>query len=148
MRVLDLPPVWLAAHLMAAWVLAQDAPVYFWGDSPFRWVGLAFIADGVILMGWAALSMARAQTPIIPRREPQQLVTSGPFRFSRNPIYLADVLILLGFIILIGAASALVLVPLFLWIITVRFIRGEEAALRERFSDAFEAWATKTRRWI
>lgn len=144
---IDLPPIWLAACLASVWGLDRLFPVNLFG-----WLG-DLLAAGVagaaaLLFGGALRAMARARTTVIPHRLPQALVTSGVFRLSRNPIYLADAGFLTAAILWWDAPQALPLVPLFMVLIRKRFIRGEEARLRALFGDAFEDWATRVRRWL
>jgi protein-S-isoprenylcysteine O-methyltransferase Ste14 len=92
--------------------------------------------------------MALARTTVIPRRSPTSLVTSGLFALSRNPIYLADLMILLGAILWLDAVLALPILAGFVWLIRTRFILDEEARLAATFGPEFEHWARHTRRWI
>jgi protein-S-isoprenylcysteine O-methyltransferase Ste14 len=80
--------------------------------------------------------------------EPDALVTTGVFARTRNPIYLGDAAILAGLVLFWQAWPSLVLVPLFVWLITDRFIRPEEERLHARFGVRFEQWAQRTRRWL
>jgi protein-S-isoprenylcysteine O-methyltransferase Ste14 len=96
----------------------------------------------------AVVQMYRAKTTIIPRHDASQLVTGGVFSLSRNPIYLGDALVLAGFALYWGAWPSLVLVPVFMWLISWRFIEGEEAKLRHAFGQAFHAYEKETRRWL
>ena len=96
----------------------------------------------------AVLSFRMARTTIIPRQDPSALITTGIYRWSRNPIYLADVLFLLGVALILGRFLGLVLVPLYIYLLDRRFIRGEEARLRAAFGPKFTDYAASTRRWI
>jgi len=142
----DYPPVWLAGGIAAAWGLAQAVPGGFGGA--LRLPGWALVGAGLALMLAAVIEMGRARTTVVPHEAPSALVTGGVFRVTRNPIYLGDALVLTGAILIWNVAAALPLVPLFVWIITVRFIRGEEARLRAAFGADFDAWAARVRRWI
>jgi protein-S-isoprenylcysteine O-methyltransferase Ste14 len=146
LAVLDLPPVWLVAHLAAAWLLSLVSPVVFAGLGDILGIGL--IGIGVLITLGAAAQMALARTTVIPRRDPSSLVTSGLFSWSRNPIYLSDALILIGAILWLDAVLALPLVAGFVWLIQTRFIRDEEARLTLAFGPEFDLWAARTRRWI
>lgn len=106
------------------------------------------IGAGLLLLVLAAMEMRRKRTTIIPHREADALVDTGVFSRSRNPIYLGDALILTGAILWMDAVLALVLVPLFIWIIERRFILPEEQALRRKFHTGFAKYCQKTRRWI
>jgi len=146
LALLDLPPVWLIGHVAAAWMLAQVSPPLFGavGDGS----GRALVALGVGITLVAVLKMSHHQTTVIPRRTPSALVTTGLFAWSRNPIYLADALILVGAILWLDAVLALPLVAAFVWVIQTRFIRDEETRLTIAFGPEFDLWAARTRRWF
>lgn len=106
------------------------------------------MGGGLLLLALSSMEFRRAKTSIIPHREAEALITSGVYGRSRNPIYLGDAMILSGFCAFWGAWLALVvLLPLFVWVITDRFIAPEEARLRRAFGPQFEAWAARVRRW-
>lgn len=147
---LDMPPFWLAGFAAAAYLIAQFDPFAtgFSSMGSMQWDGLVLLGLGAVLMVWSIRHMARAMTTVIPHLEPQHLVTDGPFGFSRNPIYLADALMLTGFIFLLGSLVALPVVAGFCVLIEIRFIRAEEARLLEGFAEGYAKWSTKTRRWL
>lgn len=101
-----------------------------------------------LLMAAAMMEFARARTTIIPRQAPAALITSGIFRMSRNPIYMADLLILAGFSLIWGSVLGLALVPALAWLLQTRFIEGEEARLEDVFGSEFTDYTARTRRWI
>lgn len=148
LRKLELPPVWLVAFMAAGWWLARELPLLSFESAASLWIGRALIAAGLGLMIWSAVHFRRAKTSIIPRETASALVTGGPYRFSRNPIYLGDLIILFGWGISLGALSPLLIAPLFVPVINARFIKGEEAMLRREFPDAFAEWSATVRRWI
>ena len=143
MKWIDLPPVWLFACLALAWF----SPLTF---EPGLWVipGAACLIVGGTLMTRAMLEFVKTKTTIIPREEPTALITGGIFRFTRNPIYLGDVLFLAGASLILGSVVGLVLVPIFAIFLQIRFIQGEEAKLRATFGEAFETYAKSVRRWL
>ncbi len=147
-KLFDWPPVWLLISMFVAWGIARYVPALVFEFPGQEWIGGALIALGVALMVLAAWEMRRARTTIVPRRDPSALVTSGIYRFSRNPIYLGDELVLTGWIVLLGAPLALPLLWVFPQIIVKRFIRGEEEKMRAHFGAEFDRWAARTRRWI
>lgn len=146
LAMIDLPPVWLVLHVAAAWVLSLISPAVFGGFSTL--LGVWLVGLGLLITLLAAAQMALARTTIIPRRDPSALVTSGLFAWSRNPIYLSDVIILVGAILWLDAILGLPLVAGFVWLIQTRFIRDEEARLTAAFGPEFDLWAARTRRWI
>jgi protein-S-isoprenylcysteine O-methyltransferase Ste14 len=143
MRTIDLPPVWLLGFLVFAWAIRVPA---FWDGSLV--FGIAVLLLAALLMSAAFVEFSRARTTIIPRKEPSALITRGIFRFTRNPIYLADLLILAGFSVIWGSAVGLGLVPVLTWLLQRRFIVGEEERLRNEFGAHFESYSTQTRRWL
>jgi protein-S-isoprenylcysteine O-methyltransferase Ste14 len=146
MRYLDYPPVWLVAALGLAWAQAALLPVP--GVETLHAVGTVVALTGGALMLLAAPEFLRARTTIVPHRAPDALITGGLYRLSRNPIYLADALILAGLCLRWGAWPSLVLVPVFIWIITRRFIEPEEARLHAAFGTSYAAYRARVRRWV
>ncbi len=147
MRLIDFPPVWLLAFLAAAWLQAQYAPTPF--PQPLGHdIGAFAILCGIVLTASAMRQFQRHKTTIHPHRDAAQLITSGIFSKSRNPIYLADVLFLAGFALWWGSVLGLLLVPVLVTILTRRFIHVEEARLRLAFGESYENYAQQTRRWL
>lgn len=149
MRRLDLPPAWLLAFIILV-VLAGRVDPWAPAWSPlWRWsAGGAAVLTGLVFLSAAAARMRGARTTLDPAGRPRALVTGGVFRFSRNPIYLGMVLLLLGAALMAASWPGLVLVPLFAVLITLRFIRREEAALARAFGEEFTSYTRRTRRWL
>lgn len=147
MKWIDLPPVWLALFVALGWVQADWWPLVSFGKAG-DWVGGALVVTGLVLAVAATVEFRRARTTIIPHAMPSAIVTSGVYRFSRNPIYLGDALILAGLGLRWDSVLALVLVPVFIAVITARFIFPEESRLRARFGAAYDEWAARVRRWV
>lgn len=142
---LDYPPVWLLAFMGAAWALAAVwAPL----GAVWVWIGAALAAASVALMIWAALAFRRAGTTIVPHREPSALVATGPFRFSRNPIYLADLGILTGWSLWLGTPLGLLLVWPLKSVLERRFVRPEETVLARDLGQPYLEWKARVRRWL
>lgn len=138
----DLPPIWLAGCMALVVVVDTLIP-----EQGFRGLGFGLMMAGMGLVLWTGALFQSKKTPIHPGVEPKTLIAEGPFRINRNPIYTGMALILAGFAIATGAYLALVLVPLFMWVITTRFIVGEEALLLRAFPDEAEQYIAETRRW-
>ncbi|MEZ5778409.1 MAG: isoprenylcysteine carboxylmethyltransferase family protein [Paracoccaceae bacterium] len=144
-KEIDFPPVWLAGFAAAGGLLGLIYPV----PTPVNDVlGPVLVVLGILLMLVALGQMVLARTTFIPRRDPAALVRTGVFRFSRNPIYLADVLVLAGLLIAWDALIALPLVPVFMSVVSRRFIREEEARLSDHFGEDFDDYRQATRRWL
>ena len=110
--------------------------------------GAVVVAASVLLFVWSISTFRRAGTAVIPTEPSTVVVDTGPYRFSRNPIYLADALLLSGLYLYWGALVAMPLVALFMQVLTRRFIVPEEARLRQIFGAEFNAYKSRTRRWI
>jgi len=149
MKWIDIPPVWLLAALTLAWQLSITRPFGLSLDFPItQLLGGILIGGGIILMLLAVMEMRKRRTTVIPHREAETLVTSGIFKRTRNPIYVGDALVLAGLALRWDAPLALVLVPIFIWIIERRFIIPEENMLRRKFRADFARYEQKTRRWV
>lgn len=148
LKWIDIPPVWLALFAALAWIQATRLPLWQAGHGATDLIGGLFVGGGIVLIALAAHVMIGARTTVIPHLDPAALVTTGIFRRTRNPIYLGDALILTGLMLRWEAWPALVLVPLFVWVITDRFILPEEGRLRDHFGLPFDRYTETTRRWI
>ena len=144
--LIDLPPVWLAGFAAPGWAIGRLWPM---PEVPaLVLAGRGLIGVGIVLMVAAVVQMVALKTTVIPRQDPTALVTGGVFRISRNPIYLADAMVLAGLVLHWSAWPALLLVPAFVAVITQRFIRSEEARLEAAFGADYAAFRARTRRWI
>ena len=94
------------------------------------------------------MAFRRARTTIIPHEAPSALVETGPFRFTRNPIYLADLLILVGWSVSLGAPLALILLVPFHAVLQRLFILPEEGRLNEYLGQPYSDYCARVRRWI
>jgi len=144
------PPILLAALVAAAVALGYAAPLSWPGenDAMGRVVGLGLGVAGIALFVWAAWTLRRHGTTILTDKASDALVTDGPFRFRRNPIYISHVLVLFGVTELTHniwfAILAVAYVPLVTWLAVL----PEERHLEARFGDAWRDYKARTRRWI
>ena len=118
---IDIPPIWLFLAAAVLWILARELPLIMAFGPVFRVGGCLTIAVGVAVILWATWFFYRAKTPIEPRHTPKALITSGPFKYSRNPIYLGMVLILIGWVLVLGALSPVLIPYLYFWMVDQRF---------------------------
>lgn len=141
----DIPPVWALAAGISSWLLAMLIPVLT-VQIPLL-VSILIAALGFAIAGWSAIWFLRKKTTIEPRHVPSTLITEGPFRINRNPIYTGMALVLLGFAFWLGDIVALIPVIIFPIIITRRFIKDEETQLRKAFGTDADAYIAASRRW-
>lgn len=110
--------------------------------------GAAGIAAGVLLIGWAFWLFRRAGTEVDPYRPTSAIVSSGPYRYSRNPIYVGLVLVYAGLAALFGGPWCWLLLPVAIAVLHFGVIRREEAYLERRFGDDYRAYRGRVRRWL
>jgi protein-S-isoprenylcysteine O-methyltransferase Ste14 len=110
--------------------------------------GVIAIAVGFALMMWAWWLFRKSGTPIRPTSQATALVRSGPFRFSRNPMYLGIVVMMLGIAVWVGSLPMLIAPVGFFTFMSLVFIPYEERRLRETFGDAYISFTQKVRRWM
>ncbi|WP_227271475.1 methyltransferase family protein [Roseobacter weihaiensis] len=149
MKWFDMPPLWLLAFAVMAYLQARffDLGLSLANPVTLLLSGL-LVGGGIVLTGLAVLEFRRHSTTIVPHQVPTELIQTGVFKRSRNPIYLADVLLLLGLILWWDAVLSLVLVPIFFWVLETRFVIPEENRMRRTFRADFARYAEKTRRWV
>jgi protein-S-isoprenylcysteine O-methyltransferase Ste14 len=145
------PPLVFVAGWIAAWLLHRALPFSIDGAGPSavqRAVGATVLAGGLLLMVWAVLTFAAARTPLVPVRAARVLVESGPFRFSRNPMYLGLTLAYTGLAILLNLVWPFLVLPGVLVLLTVAVVRREERHLMARFGHKYRAYTSRVRRWM
>ena len=111
-------------------------------------MALVFIVAGVLLAASGFRAMGRADTNVDPYASTTALVTGGPFRFTRNPLYLALTLLYTGIASLLNALWPTLLLPIALWIMRRGVIDREERYLSEKFGEAYFQYRRRVRRWI
>jgi protein-S-isoprenylcysteine O-methyltransferase Ste14 len=144
----DLPPFWLVASLCAMVLLHFCWPLHVLWRAPWTWLGVAVILVGLWPMIWAAGLFRRAGTGVRPFTAATALVAAGPYRFTRNPMYLGMVTVTVGAAICLGSASPWVVPPAFAILIDRRFVRREEEFLRRELGEPYVAFCTRVRRWL
>lgn len=142
------PPVLLLMAVVLMVALHYVLPVARWLAWPWRALGALPIAMALLVGFWGAVQFRRHDTTIIPFEQSTALIAEGPYRYSRNPLYISMTLILVGLWILLGSLSPVVVVPLFVWWISSRFIANEERHLEAQFGRTYLEYKTKVRRWL
>ena len=143
-----LPPVYLLASLLLMVLLHYFAPIVQLISPPFSYAGIVFVVIGIAITAVSAGAFIKAETPLVPFTKSTVVVTTGLFRYSRNPMYLGMVIALLGVAMLLGSIGSFVPIPVFVGIIHNLFIRREEIFLEDIFGDEYLAYRTTVRRWL
>ena len=117
-------------------------------QAPFTWSGFLVIGAGIFLAFRCRALFLRNRTTLSPYETPAVLITTGPFRFSRNPVYLAMAALLFGSAVVLGTLMPFVFTVLFIAIIEVLFIPDEERRLEEVFGEEYREYKREVRRWM
>jgi protein-S-isoprenylcysteine O-methyltransferase Ste14 len=142
------PPLILVASVAASLVLNAVVPVGLGGHAVVRLCGLLILACGLLLDLLAMATMGRARTNILPHRPADRLLTHGVFAWSRNPIYLGNVLLLIGGGLVSDIAWFLPAAVAAMALTDRLAVRREEAHLAAKFGNAYRQYARTTRRWF
>lgn len=142
------PPFLVVALAVTGWVLFQEARLPFLPGGLARPLGVLLGLASLGISGWAVVTLLRAGTNVPTHLPAKALVRSGPYRFSRNPIYLG---LALGFAALaawLNTAWFLVMCVLFVSLITAGVIVREERYLQWKFGVEYAEYRVEVRRWL
>ena len=146
----EMPPTWFRFALLAMLALHLFDGLSGPRILPAPWhqagIGLVLLGGGLIL--WAARLFQGAGTGIRPFRSLTRLVVHGPYRFTRNPMYLGMVLVLVGTAAWCRDLTPWFVVPVFVVVIDRRFIAREERFLADRLGDSYREYCQRVRRWL
>lgn len=143
------PPLIPLAMLVLAWVLDGRVAVLALRQTPGLIIaGSTILAIGAALMAWSIVHQFRRGTDPNPYAKTSALVTDGPYAFSRNPIYAADLLVQTGVGLLLAWEWALLLAPVTFVALRLLVIRNEERYLAQAFGAAYTEYCKRVRRWF
>jgi protein-S-isoprenylcysteine O-methyltransferase Ste14 len=111
-------------------------------------VGWLLFALGIALFAAALLNFRRANTSLIPVKPTTAIVENGPYRFTRNPMYVSMTLVYLGVTLWIDSIWPLVFLPIILFTVQRAVIAREERYLEAKFGEAYRGYKARVRRWI
>lgn len=144
----DIPPMWLLLFLGLAWLQKEFLYVRGPGWGIIELAAGLLIGAGVVIALLALSEFLRHRTTFVPHENPTHLLTSGVYTRSRNPIYVADILIFAGIVLIWDAWPSLALIPFLINILEIRFIKPEEQRLALAFGPEFGRYREKVRRWV
>ena len=147
-QILVPPPLVFLGYLVAALVLNWAVPLPIPWMVPARVAGGIAVLVGLALGGSAVFAMIRRNTSPGPHEPSTVLVTDGPYRFTRNPIYVGFFLIYIGFGWLAGTIWGLLLSPFLLATVTRAIVEPEEKYLGTKFAAAYSEYSSRVRRWV
>lgn len=143
------PPLFFAAAFLAGYFVQRIAI----GPLPpahgaFRIAGIMLAAAAVLMVLSSAVLFIRHRTTVIPHGEPARLITGGPFRITRNPLYVSLAVVYIGIALMTQTWFALLLLPIPVILVDRFFIPMEESKLRRHFGEAYFGYSARVRRWL
>ena len=152
LRALELriPPLAVVLGFAAAMAMVAAATPAALTIPGRRVIGVAFAIAGVAVAVAGVVAFRRHMTTVSPfdPGRTTSLVTTGVYRFTRNPMYLGFLLVLAGWAVYLADGIAALLLPLFVAYMTAFQVMPEERALSQRFGHAFIVYASQVRRWL
>lgn len=142
------PPFIVLGFLIAGLIVSALFPIDLLPIAPRISIGGLLVSIGLFIAASAIRLMTRARTPVDPFEPTSAIVSEGPYRFSRNPIYLALALAYLGIAIALNAVWAIAWWPIMLIVLTQVVIVREEKYLEGKFGAVYTQYKSKVRRWI
>jgi protein-S-isoprenylcysteine O-methyltransferase Ste14 len=142
------PPLLIALTIAGGLALDALAPIPLAPSMAVQFAGGALVALALVNDIWCARALWRHKTTILPHHPVSHLVADGPYRYSRNPIYVSHVVLTFGVGLLLRSPWIVLLAPLLVVGLTRLAIVPEERHLSRKFGADFAAYAARTRRWL
>lgn len=147
-QVITPPPFVFLGGIIIGLIIDLFIPAPFVPEAYDLQAGLFVIALGIALMAWAVRTFNAAGTNVDVRQPSTKVVSSGPYRYSRNPIYVAMALAVLGASIWLNSLWILFSLVIILPVIEGGVIRREEGYLERKFGNQYTEYKAKVRRWV
>jgi len=150
-NVIPWPPIVLVGSIAAGLAFARLVPLG-WPRGPgadiLQGVGVVLVVLAIALYVSTFMAFSRAKTTVLPTKGASHLVTGGPFRFTRNPIYLGNFILVAGLGLILANGWLVILAFVAAFAEQKLAIEREEAHLEHRFGRAWRDYAKRVRRWI
>ncbi|MBA2486960.1 MAG: isoprenylcysteine carboxylmethyltransferase family protein [Nitrospira sp.] len=147
-NVVVLPPVIFVVALLLGLLIDFVVPIQVLPRTPALWLGALFILISIPIVVSAMRELDKAKTAIDVRKPTSALVRTGAFQFSRNPIYVAMVMLYLGIASLINSLWICLLVVPAVTILQLGVIRREEGYLEQKFGEDYRRYKAQVHRWL
>jgi len=142
------PPVLLLIHMLGVYLLNRFLPLPFTFPNILKCAGYALVFLGIGLAFSAASRFMQAHTTLDPHGSVSTIVTNGIYHFTRNPIYLGFVCMLIGFPFIFESYWGLIMSPVFILLMNLLVIQHEEAYLEKKFGETYTSYKSRVRRWL
>lgn len=140
------PPLIALASIGAGWLLGKAVPLAL--PAWAIWPGGVLVLAGVGLAIWAERCFKAVGTAAMPWKPTTSIATAGPYRFTRNPMYLGLLAAQLGTGLMLREAWIVLLAGLTFLVLHVGVVLREEAYLSAKFGAGYDSWRDRTRRWL
>jgi protein-S-isoprenylcysteine O-methyltransferase Ste14 len=145
------PPIFFAGGVATGFLVQKMWPLGLGGPAvrpAVRAAGFVALSLWILFDGWAILALLRRNTSPNPMKPTTALVTEGPYRLSRNPIYLGYVFLQAGIALLADSLWPLLTLPVVIVLVRRVVIDREERYLETKFGEAYRQYKARVRRWI
>ena len=146
------PPAAAVLTIVAGYVIGRFVPLltaYELATPDRYWIGVAIIVIAVVVLAiWPIRYFKETGQDVTPWSETPEIIVQGPFKFSRNPMYLMMLNVCVGFAIVFSEIWILILTPMLALVLYHIAIKHEEVYLEEKFGESYRAYKNSVRRWI
>ena len=142
------PPVVAMFYIIVAILLGIFIPLVSELSRTIRNIGFGFVVIGFLFGVAAFIEFRKAKTTILPHGSVSNIISSGIFRFTRNPIYLGFLLMVIGFPLNYGSIWGIIAAPFFVTTMNRLVIEKEEAYLEKKFKEEYTSFKSSVRRWL
>jgi protein-S-isoprenylcysteine O-methyltransferase Ste14 len=142
------PPALIVVALVFGFALSRLLPEWPFPERASQIAGAAVIIASLSVDFWCMRLFRRRSTTLAPHRAASALVVEGPYRFTRNPIYIAHIALTIGVGVCARSPGVVLMAPLLFFALDRLAAAPEEKRLAEQFGAEFEAFSARTPRWI
>ena len=147
--VVRVPPwLWFLLSLLAGIGLHRVAPLHIPAPEVGTLIGWGVVGVGMAMLAWTERQFARHSTSHDHRAVASALITTGPFQYSRNPVYLGLAILLVGFALALNILWLVLSAPIAVFVMQFHVVPQEEACLARLFPDAYPPYHQSVRRWL
>lgn len=148
-EIVVLPPVLVGGTLaiaVAIHYVLWTQPIL--SELPARILGVTIFVSAGVLAHISHRAMQRVGTNVLPTQPTLALATDGPYRYSRNPLYIAAIGVYLGVTLWVNGLAPLLLLPPMAWVLHQGIVLREERYLTAKFGESYRAYQARVRRWF
>lgn len=141
------PPILTFIFILLAYLVNWFIPLQF-SITWLRYLGFGIAIIGFLIPFFAIREFMKAKTTINPHGSVSNIISSGIYRFTRNPIYLGFLFMVIGFPLNYGSVWGIIAAPFFVTTMNRLVIEKEEAYLEKKFGETYTSYKSRVRRWI